>query len=199
MNADLPELVTSFSKLSGVRLTASEATPQTAQRSASTRIIVLPNLRMNCGRRERVRRGALSRWSRSSSRNPAASGAHGALRCRLIERGGSLMGFGVRCVKLVRKAGAMRAQYSSARAAIAMPTNDGRPDRRGYFRKVEPSAVGRPNRDIDVKKAGPSSILAYQLVCLQIPFLCRYLFHTQGHPTADLGSHSHQSWAPLED
>jgi hypothetical protein len=71
------------------------------------------------------------------------------------------MGFGVRCVKLVRKAGAMRAQYSSARAAIAMPTNDGRPDRRGYFRKVEPSAVGRPNRDIDVKKAGPSSILAY--------------------------------------
>ena len=39
----------------------------------------------------------------------------------------------------------------------------------------------------------------YQLVSLQIPFLCRYVFHTQGHPTADLGSHSHQSWAPLED
>ena len=39
----------------------------------------------------------------------------------------------------------------------------------------------------------------YQLVSLQIPLVWRCFFHTQGHPTADLGSHSHQSWAPLED
>ena len=34
-----------------------------------------------------------------------------------------------------------------------------------------------------------------------VEFTCPWLpvFHAQGHPTADLGSHSHQSWAPLED
>ena len=43
------------------------------------------------------------------------------------------------------------------------------------------------------------TMVLYQLVSLQIPLVWRHVFHTQGHPTADLGSHSHQSWAPLED
>ena len=39
----------------------------------------------------------------------------------------------------------------------------------------------------------------YQLVSLRFPFLWLPVFHAHSHPTADLGSHSHQSWAPLED